>query len=151
MKREAIHAVLDAYYAAFNAKDKQGVLAAFCEDADFIDLTMGRNMKGVDQLAHFIDETWSLSPYFRIEPNQILIDGESVAVLLDMSGSAKVDAGGKPKPGHLWRIPSTSFLKFRDGKIGWKADCWNMLSVPKQIGWIKSIPGFIRSNQRQKF
>ena len=68
-KRRQVQAVLDNYYNAFNAMDKDGVLAVFTPDADFIDFTMGRNMKGRDQLAAFIDETWRLSPYFRLEPD----------------------------------------------------------------------------------
>ena len=144
MDREMIQAVLDTYYEAFNTMDKDGVLAVFTEDADFIDFTMGRNMKGRDELAAFIDDTWSLSPYFRLEPQIILIDADQVAAQLYMSGAAKVDAAGKPKPGALWRIPSTSFFKFRGDQIYWKADCWNALAIPKQIGWLKTIPMMLR-------
>ena len=143
--RAEIHQVLGAYYSAFNSMDKEGVLEAFTEDADFIDLSMGRSMKGRSELAGFIDDTWSLSPYFRLEPEEVLIDGSNVAVRLFMSGAAKIDQSGVPKEGYLWRIPSTSFLRFRDGKIDWKADCWNALAIPKQIGWLKVLPSMIRS------
>jgi steroid delta-isomerase-like uncharacterized protein len=139
---------LDTYYNAFNTMDKAGVLAVFTEDADFIDFTMGRNMKGRAQLAEFIDETWRLSPYFRLEPQMIVIDDDQVAVQLYMSGSAKVDASGAPIPADHWRIPSTSFFKFRGDQIYWKADCWNMLAIPKQIGWLKTLPKMIQTNRR---
>ncbi|GAB5489672.1 MAG: hypothetical protein Pars2KO_32420 [Parasphingorhabdus sp.] len=145
MNRADIQNVLNNYYHAFNAKDKNRVLASFSHDADFIDLTMGRNMKGLEQLAEFIDETWTLSPYFRIEPEQILIDGDSVAVQLIMSGAKKVDSAGKPHPKSLWRIPSTSFFKLQENLIIWKADCWNALAIPKQIGWLRTIPMIFRS------
>ena len=138
--REEVRRTLQVYYDAFNAMDKEGVLDVFSDDADFIDLTMGRNMRGRQELAGFIDETWSRSPYFRLEPDQILIDENRVAVQLYMSGAAKIDAEGNPSSGHLWRIPSTSFFKFREQKIYWKADCWNALTIPRQIGWLRTIP-----------
>lgn len=150
MDRASIQAVLDAYYDAFNSMDKPGVLSAFSKDAEFIDLTMGRNMRGLDELANFIDETWSLSPYFRLEPEEILIDGSHAAVRLIMSGAAKVTASGLPKPDDIWRIPSTSFFKLREHKIFWKADCWNMLAIPKQIGWLKTLPNLLKSNRRKR-
>lgn len=142
-KREQIQTTLNSYYDAFNGMDKEGVLAVFTEDADFIDFTMGRDMKGRDELANFIDETWKRCPYFRIEPEQILIDDDQAAVQLYMSGAGKVDPQGEPRPGYLWRIPSTSFFKFRDNQIFWKADCWNALSIPKQIGWMKTLPNML--------
>ncbi|WP_379553871.1 nuclear transport factor 2 family protein [Qipengyuania sp. DGS5-3] len=148
MNREETQAVLDVYYKAFNTMDKDGVLAVFTEDADFIDFTMGRNMKGRDELAAFIDETWRLSPYFRLEPEIVVIDDSQVAVQLYMSGAKKVDAAGRPKPGELWRIPSTSFFKFRGEQIHWKADCWNALAIPKQIGWLKTVPMMMRSSPK---
>ena len=95
-RRSEVQSVLDTYYEAFKTMNKAGVLAVFTQDADFIDFTMGRNMKGRDELAGFIDETWRLSPYFRLEPQMIVIDDDQVAVQLFMSGSAKVDAAGDP-------------------------------------------------------
>ena len=147
-KRSQVQSVLDRYYKAFNSMNKEGVLAVFTQDADFIDFTMGRNMKGRDELAGFIDETWRLSPYFRLEPEMIVIDEDQVAVQLYMSGSAKVDAAGNPISADLWKIPSTSFFKFRGDQIYWKADCWNMLAIPKQIGWLKTLPKLIQTNRR---
>ncbi len=147
MNRDQIKQVLQDYYSAFNKMDEEKILAVFDPNCDFIDLTMGRNMKGTEELSAFIAETWRLSPYFNIEPQEILIDGESAAVRLIMSGSAKVDKNGQPHSGNIWKIPSTSFIKFRNGVIYWKADCWNMLSIPKQIGWRKSIINIIRSNR----
>lgn len=144
MDRNQIQTTLDAYYTAFNAMDKVGILAVFTEDADFIDYTMGRNMKGRHELAGFIDETWRRCPYFHLDPEQILIDGDKVAVQLHMSGAAKLDESGGPKSGHKWRIPSTSFFKFSGDQISWKADCWNALSIPRQIGWLKTIPNMLR-------
>ena len=149
MMRQEIQSVLDAYYEAFNANDQAGILSVFSEDAESIDLTMGRNMKGRKGLVEFIDETWSLSPYFKLEPTEVLVEDDSAAVRLFMSGAAKLDRNGAPASGQLWRIPSTSFFKFRDGQICWKADCWNMLAIPKQIGWMKTVPILLRSIRRR--
>lgn len=143
-KRDRFHATLDAYYTAFNAMDKQGILSVFTEDAVFIDHTMGRNMKGRGELAGFVDDTWRRCPYFHLEPTQFLIDGDEAAVQLFMSGAAKLDSSGGPKSGHQWRIPSTSFFKFSGTQISWKADCWNALSIPRQIGWLKTLPAMLR-------
>lgn len=138
--RSIIQSALDEYYEAFNTMKKERVLAVFAKDAEFIDYTMGRNMMGRDALAGFIDETWSRCPYFHLEPRQALIDEDRVAVQLVMSGAGKVDAAGEPTPSHLWRIPSTSFFRFREQQITWKADCWNALTISRQIGWLRTIP-----------
>ena len=78
----------------------------------------------------------------------IVIVEDQVAVQLYMSGSAKVDGEGKPAPADLWKIPSTSFFKFRGDQIFWKADCWNMLAIPRQIGWLRTLPKLIQTNRR---
>ncbi|MEL6371668.1 MAG: nuclear transport factor 2 family protein [Pseudomonadota bacterium] len=148
--RETLQQVMTEYYEAFNAKDRQRVLGVFSENCEFVDLTMGRNMKGHEQLSAFMTETWRLSPFFKIEPIETLFDGGRAAVRLTMSGAPKIDADGTPKAGHLWSIPSTSFFRFEAGKICWKADCWNMLAIPKQVGWLKMLPNLIRANRKPK-
>ena len=139
MTRERILQVLDAYYDAFNRMDEQGVLGAFTDDATFVDLTMERTMHGPKELSGFLAETWSRSPYFRLEPENILVDGAQAAARVQMSGAAKVGPDGLPRPADVWRIPSTSFFRFDNDKISWKADSWNMLAIPRQLGWFKAV------------
>lgn len=146
MNRNDIERTLDRYYDAFNAMDKEGVLAVFTADANFIDLTMSRDMHGLNELSSFIDETWRRSPFFRLEPEDILIDGNNAAVRLFMSGSPGEVGLGEAERSDRWRIPSTSFFRFRDDRICWKADCWNMLSIPRQVGWPKFLLNQIGSS-----
>ncbi|MEM6898548.1 MAG: nuclear transport factor 2 family protein [Pseudomonadota bacterium] len=148
MPRDDMLQIMSDYYDAFNAKEPNRVLNVFTTDCEFVDLTMGRNMKGHQQLSAFMTETWKLSPFFKIEPKEILIDGHQAAVRLTMSGASKVEADGTPKNGYLWSIPSTSFFRFDENKICWKADCWNMLAIPKQVGWLKMLPNLLRANRK---
>lgn len=145
VSRVGVATILDQYYAAFNAGSKQAVLDVFTEDAVFIDQAMEREMNGRDELAGFIDHTWLLSPYFRLEPTQIVIDGSHAAVRLLMSGARAIDAAGRPDPRSHWKIPSTSFFEFREHRISRKEDCWNVLAIPKQIGWLRVLPMLLRS------
>ena len=136
---------LDRYYAAFNTGSKGDVLAAFTADAEFVDLTMGRRMHGPGELARFIDDTWRLSPFFRLEPEQIVHDGAGVAVQLQMSGARLKRGSSEPDPKTLWRIPSVSFFRFRGDQICWKADLWNAMAIPEQIGWLRTASLMIRN------
>jgi steroid delta-isomerase-like uncharacterized protein len=127
MNRSDVQGLLDRYYAAFSALDPDAVAAVFSENCKFVDLTLGREMNGREELRGFVGYTAKSSPSFKVVPNTILIDGDNAAVSLTMSG---VD----PDTGRTWSVPSNSMFKMKGGYITYKADLWNLGDVLAQVG-----------------
>ncbi|MDJ0788295.1 MAG: nuclear transport factor 2 family protein [Myxococcota bacterium] len=130
MQRPEIESLLDRYYQAFNALDPDAVAKLFDPDCEFVDLTLGREMHGLDALRDFVRLTAALSPGFQLTPGRILVDGDQASVSLTMAGT-HAESGAK------WSVPSSSVFRFRDGRIVYKADLWNAASVMEQIGMIE--------------
>jgi len=76
-------------------------------------------------------------PDMRITVNQILSDGDLVAVYWTASGTNTQAGMGFPATGKKIKIDGMTLFRFKAGKISEEWSVWDMLSVMRQAGLSK--------------
>ena len=76
-------------------------------------------------------------PDMRITVNQILADGDLVAVYWTASGTNTQAGMGFPATGKKIKIDGMTLFRFKAGKISEEWSVWDMLSVMRQAGLSK--------------
>ena len=127
----------DAYLDALNAHDIPAVLGFMGEDVVYTDMAVGQRMEGRAATGEFLGRmATSVSTDYRFDNEQVLIDGESFALVWTMSGTkdrGDEQAGG-PATGRRFRVPGVSIGRLRDGKVVEQRDYWNMAGFLVQVG-----------------
>ena len=103
--REELLSWFDAYLDALNAHDIPAVLEFMSDDVVYTDMAVGERMEGRAATGEFLGRmATDVSSDYRFDNEQVLLDGESFALVWTMSGTkdrgdeqagvpANIDAG----------------------------------------------------------
>jgi predicted ester cyclase len=100
-----------AYIALINAGDAKGLAALGAPKLRFVDASGGRHTLDQEGWAAYFSDF----PDYRIEVEQLIADGETVAVFGSASGSYQ--GRGSTQPLAVWRFPSAWRAIVRKGKV----------------------------------
>jgi steroid delta-isomerase-like uncharacterized protein len=116
----------------------QGRLDQYAEShaKDFVAHTGDHNATLEEDIAAAKEERQAM-PDMRITVNQILADGDLVAVYWTASGTNTQAGMGFPATGKKIKTDGMTLFRFKAGKISEEWSVWDMLSVMRQAGLSK--------------
>jgi steroid delta-isomerase-like uncharacterized protein len=118
LPREAATALIERYYAAFNAGDKEGILACLT-DSIVHDINQGEREQGKAAFAAFLDR---MDAAYAEQLRDIVImandSGTRAAAEFIVHGVYKTaDAGLPPAHGQTYELPAGAFFEVEGGLI----------------------------------
>jgi steroid delta-isomerase-like uncharacterized protein len=127
-------ALIQRYYAAFNAADSEAVLACLSEDVAH-DVNQGGRRTGK---AAFRDFSRHMDRCFAEQLENIAVmatpDGARAAAEFDVLGRyIETDDGLPPATGQTYRLPAGTFFEVRDGLITRVTTYYNLAAWLRQI------------------
>lgn len=127
MTKEAARATVEAYYAAFNAGNPEGMLACITDDVEHR-VNEGGIRWGREKFAEFCSH---MGVSYREELKDIQIftsdDGTRAAAEFVVHGEyLKTDPGLPEAKGQKYVLPAGSFFTLRDGKIARVTTFYNL-------------------------
>ncbi len=127
-------ALIQRYYAAFNAADPEAMLACLSEDVVH-DVNQGGRRTGK---AAFRDFSRHMDRCFAEQLENIAVmatpDGARAAAEFDVLGTyIETDEGLPPAAGQTYRLPAGTFFEVRDGLITRVTTYYNLAAWLRQI------------------
>ncbi|MFW2543040.1 ketosteroid isomerase-related protein [Primorskyibacter sp. 2E107] len=128
------HDVIEAYFAAFNAGDTEGMLACLSEDVAH-HVNEGKIRTGKPLFTEFCAH---MSRCYSEELTDMVIfvseDGTRAAAEYTVNGTyLQTDAGLPEAQGQSYRLPAGSFFSLRDGKISRVVTYYNLSDWIAQV------------------
>jgi steroid delta-isomerase-like uncharacterized protein len=77
-------------------------------------------------------------PDMKVSVNQMVAEGDFVAVYWTVSGTNTQAGMGFPATGRKMKIDGMTLFRFKSGKISEEWSVWDMLSVMRQLGLLAS-------------
>jgi steroid delta-isomerase-like uncharacterized protein len=135
MTRDEAAALIGRYYAAFNAGDPQGMLAALADDIAH-HVNEGDVRIGKDRFAAFLSH---MNRCYRENLSDIVImvsdDGTRAAAEFTVSGTyLETDPGLPAAQGQRYALPGGTFFTLRDGRIARVTTYYNLKDWLRQVG-----------------
>ncbi|MCA1299024.1 ketosteroid isomerase-related protein [Stappia indica] len=135
MSHDTTRALIDAYYAAFNAGDTDAMLALVSEDIAH-DVNQGERRIGKAKFAEF---NAHMTSCYKESLSDIEVfvseDGSRAAAEFIVSGTYLVSDEGLPEAaGQTYRLPAGTFFDIRDGRIARITTYYNLQDWIAQVG-----------------
>lgn len=127
--------LIAAYYASFNAGDREGFLALLTEDVAH-DINQGEREVGREAFARFFDH---MEECYAEEIRDIVVmvdeTGTRAAAEFMVHGRyKKTDSGLPPAAGQRYVLPAGAFFDVRDGKVARISNTYNLNDWLRQVG-----------------
>jgi len=135
LSADAARALIERYYAAFNAGDTDAMLACLTEDVAH-DINQGGRQSGK---AAFRDFLTHMDRCYRERLADIVVmtapDGTRAAAEFVVHGEyLTTDAGLPPATGQAYVLPAGAFFEIRDGAIARVSVHYNLADWIAQVG-----------------
>jgi len=135
MPNTQTRALLDTYFAAFNAGDKTKMESLVAQDLVH-DVNEGERREGKDQFWAF---NVHMSRCYKERITDLVLfvneDGTRAAAEFMVSGTyLETDEGLPPANGQTYRLPAGSFFEIKDGKISRITTYYNLKDWIAQVG-----------------
>ena len=120
MHKDEAARIIDAYVAAYNRFDVDGMLTHMAEDVVFRNVSGGRETaraEGVAELRALAEQGAALFSERRQAVTALHMDGDTAVADIAYSATLAVDLPGGPKAGDVLELSGRSEFVFRDGKI----------------------------------
>jgi steroid delta-isomerase-like uncharacterized protein len=132
--REAAIALIDRYYAAFNAGDNEGILACLTDSVSH-DINQGERETGKAAFAAFLGR---MDAAYAEQLSDIVIiandDGTRAAAEFIVHGVYKAaDEGLPPAHGQTYELPAGAFFELEGGLIGRVSVYYNLTDWISQV------------------
>ncbi|MCC7516657.1 MAG: nuclear transport factor 2 family protein [Pseudomonadales bacterium] len=127
--------LLQAYYAAFNRQDWEGMLALLADDVAH-DVNQGSRETGIDAFRAFLAR---MDRCYSEQVTQLMVmatdDGCRAAAEFVIEGVYKTTDGDfLPATGQRYTLPVGAFFDIRDGKIARVTNYYNLEDWLAQVG-----------------
>lgn len=121
------------WYEAFNTNDPALIDRILSEDWEDIPAAPGQPA-GREGMKHLVSQIRTTFPDFRVTNQEILQDGNKVAVRSELTATHQAAFMGIPATGRSLKIMAIDIHEFRDGKIvrTWHTEDW--LTGLNQLG-----------------
>ncbi|SDU28025.1 ketosteroid isomerase-related protein [Stappia sp. ES.058] len=134
MTVDTTRALIETYFAAFNAGDTDKMASLVIDDVAH-DVNQGERRSGREAFKAF---NAHMTRCYREELSQMVIfvaeDGARAAAEFIVSGSYLVTDEGLPEAnGQTYRLPAGSFFEIRDGKIARITTYYNLTDWSAQV------------------
>jgi len=132
--REQTIALIQQYYAAFNAGDMNAFLALLTDDVAH-DINQGRREVGRDAFRKFMGH---MNRSYRERLIDMVVmasdDGKRAAAEFTVLGEyLETDEGLPPARGQTYRLPAGAFFEVRDGRVARVTNYYNLQDWIAQV------------------
>lgn len=133
--REKSVALVQRYYAAFNAGDMVGFLSLLTDDVAH-DINQGKRETGKAAFANFMQH---MNRCYREQLVDLVVmaseDGTRAAAEFTVLGTyLSTDEGLPPASGQTYRLPAGAFFDIRDGRVARVSNYYNLPDWIAQVG-----------------
>ena len=133
--REKSVALVQRYYAAFNAGDMVGFLSLLTDDVAH-DINQGKRESGKAAFANFMHH---MNRCYREQLVDMVVmaseDGTRAAAEFTVLGTyLNTDEGLPPASGQTYRLPAGAFFDIRDGRVARVSNYYNLPDWVAQVG-----------------
>lgn len=133
--REKSVALVQRYYAAFNAGDMVGFLSLLTDDVAH-DINQGKRETGKAAFANFMQH---MNRCYREQLVDLVVmaseDGTRAAAEFTVLGTyLSTDEGLPPASGQTYRLPAGAFFDIRDGRVARISNYYNLPDWIAQVG-----------------
>jgi len=134
MREESV-ALVQRYYAAFNAGDMVGFLSLLTDDVAH-DINQGKRESGKAAFANFMQH---MNRCYREQLVDMVVmaseDGTRAAAEFTVLGTyLNTDEGLPPASGQTYRLPAGAFFDLRDGRVARVSNYYNLPDWIAQVG-----------------
>jgi steroid delta-isomerase-like uncharacterized protein len=132
---EATRALIERYYAAFNAGDTQSFLNLLTEDVVH-DINQGGRETGKEAFASFMARM-NRKYRERVADLVVMVDqtgARAAAEFVVLGTYLETDEGLPPAAGQQYRLAVGAFFEIRDGKIARVTNYYNLQDWLRQVG-----------------
>lgn len=132
---DASTAVLERYYAAFNAGDWEGMLAFLTDDVRH-DINEGPTQHGKDAFRQFLAR---MDAHYREQVRDLVVmvspDGQRAAAEFVIEGEyLQTDEGLPAAQGQRYTLPVGAFFELRGDRIARVTNYYNLSDWTRQVG-----------------
>lgn len=132
---DASTAVLERYYAAFNAGDWEGMLSLLTDDVRH-DINEGPTQHGKDAFRQFLAR---MDAHYREQARDLVVmvspDGQRAAAEFVIEGEyLRTDEGLPAAQGQRYTLPVGAFFELRGGRIARVTNDYNLADWTRQVG-----------------
>jgi len=120
--------------AAWNAHDPQELLDLMADDFVYYSPGAGGKVTSKDVLRNFYQSYMDFSSDFKwTVAGETVVSADSVAFDWHYGGTSTGPLGDKPATGKKWDIYGASLIRFKDGKITFQGNYWDLADFQKQL------------------
>ncbi len=123
--------VVLAYVDAFNRGDLDALCATFAPDALVWGVLGWGSMDKVRPIWKDLIECLGM----QLQVEQMVVEGEQVAVRYTERGTARREFRGSPATGRTYEIVAMEFFVVRDGLVQRRWGARDSASIARQLGW----------------
>lgn len=132
---DASTAVIERYYAAFNAGDWEGMLSLLTDDVRH-DINEGPTQQGKDAFRQFLAR---MDAHYREQARDLVVmvspDGQRAAAEFVIEGEyLQTDEGLPAAQGQRYTLPVGAFFELRGGRIARVTNYYNLSDWTRQVG-----------------
>jgi steroid delta-isomerase-like uncharacterized protein len=126
--------LLERAIAAWGKKDSQAFFEVFHDEVIYDDVALGRVMTGHREFREFYEQSIIAFPDINMALVAAVADGENGGAEWVLSGTftGSTEMMGEPS-GKSFSLRGSSVARFKDGKISYLADYWDMVSLSSQL------------------
>ena len=139
---EANKAGVRAFYDQIINAHQPDSAGKFCA-ADVVDHNpeMGHSGQGLDDMKASFKEWFASMPDVHVTVDQIVAEGDMVAVVSTMTGTMKGDMGPMKATNKSCKVMGTDFIKLKDGKCVERWGLTDGRAMMMQLGLMPPPPG----------
>lgn len=118
---------------AWNNHDLETLVALHAADYEGRDVSQPGVIRGLSEVRAYLERYLKAFPDIELTPEDVLIDGEAVALLWQARGTHQGALMHIPATGRKVAVRGVSMITYREGKI-WRG--WTIWDV---AGWLRGI------------
>lgn len=129
-----IRALADEWAAAMNGRDAKHMTTLFPDELHYEDIPLNLVLRSKQELLGFLEPWYAAVPDFSLRVDGVIADRDRACVEWSWEGTQKGDLPILPATGKHFATSGMSTLTARDGLLVKVVDCWDLLTVLKQLG-----------------
>jgi len=122
------------WIAAYNAHDVAQVSALYADDVTNVQRPWGKSVVGRAAMSHTFQRIFQTFPDIHIEPDNMLIDGDRIALEWRFSGTMRGEFAGHAPTGRAFHLQGCETFQIIDGKIHLQNGYWDKATMFEQLG-----------------
>jgi steroid delta-isomerase-like uncharacterized protein len=148
--RSPVEIAREVFETVLNRRDADALRPYWADD--LVEQLPTGTYRGPDEMARYFAETFAALPDFRIEPERIAAEGETVFVKWRMTGTfSGAPWQGIEPTGDRIALDGMDCFSFREGKIVHNAVVFDQMSFGRQIGMLPAQDSLGERGMRAAF